>query len=75
MSYIKVEGHDGYVRNSTGAILNINKEEVEAAKKRKEARKNQVDDIEKRKNEVSDIKNVLTNIVEKLDGISNSKFK
>ena len=32
-------------------------------------------EIKQLQNDVSEIKSVLTNIVEKLDGISNSKFK
>ena len=40
MSYVKVEGHHGYVRDRTGAVLNTNKEEIKAAQKRKADRKN-----------------------------------
>tara|TARA_B100000424_G_C22793908_1_gene426242 strand:- start:185 stop:400 length:216 start_codon:yes stop_codon:yes gene_type:complete len=68
MDYIKVEGHHGFVRDKTGAILNVNKEEIEAAKKRKAERKKQQNEINELKNEVSDIKQMLTKIVEKLNG-------
>ena len=68
MDYIKVEGHHGFVRDKTGAILNINKEEIKAAQKRKAERKNKENEIDELKNEVSDIKKMLTQIVEKLNG-------
>jgi len=71
---IKVDGHSGIGRDTkTGAIININKKEVEAARERKkkrlEAREDrnklasQVDTLE---NEVADIKDMLTKILEKL---------
>tara|TARA_B100000424_G_scaffold259665_1_gene242758 strand:- start:927 stop:1154 length:228 start_codon:yes stop_codon:yes gene_type:complete len=75
MKHIKIEGHDEYVKSKSGVILNINKEELEAARMRKLARKNQNNEITQLQNDVSEIKSVLTNIVEKLDGISNSKLK
>ena len=68
MEQIKVEGHYGYVRDKTGAILNVNKEEIKAAQKRKAERKKQENQIEDLKNEVGDIKKMLTQIVEKLNG-------
>ena len=64
-----VEGHGNLVRDtSTGAILNINKEEILAARKRKLERRQKEKEFEDLKNEVSDIKNMLTKIIEKLDG-------
>ena len=69
MSYIKVEGHSNLVRDtSTGAILNINKDEISASRKRKLERKQKEKDFENLKNEVGDIKNMLNKIIEKLDG-------
>ena len=69
MSYIKVEGHSNLVRDtSTGAILNINKDEISASRKRKLERKQKEKEFEDLKNEVGDIKNMLTKIIEKLDG-------
>ena len=68
MSYTKIEGHWGYVKDENGAILNINKEEIEAAKRRKEQRLNQEKELSELKNEVGDIKKMLTQIVEKLNG-------
>ena len=72
MAYLKIEGHEGYVKNpNDGVVLNVNAEEIQAAKKRKALRKQQEEDINNLKNEVSDIKNMLGKIIEKLDG-SNS---
>ncbi len=69
MSFTKVEGHRDLVRdNSSGAILNINKDEISAARKRKLERRQKEKEFEDLKNEVSDIKNMLTKIIEKLDG-------
>ena len=69
MSYVKVEGHSSLVRDiDTGAILNINKDEINAARKRKLERRQKEKEFEDLKNEVGDIKNMLTKIIEKLDG-------
>ena len=69
MSYVRIEGHKGFVRDKRrGAIINTNKEEIEAAKKRKAERLNKDKELSDLKNEVSDIKKMLTKIVEKLDG-------
>ena len=67
--YKNVEGNIGLVRDtSTNAILNINKDEISAAKRRKLERKQKEKEFEDLKNEVGDIKNMLTKIIEKLDG-------
>ena len=67
--YKNIEGHNGLVRDhSTGAILNINKQQIAAAKKRKLERRAKQKEFEDLKNEVGDIKNMLTKIIEKLDG-------
>ena len=69
MSYIKVEGHNGIVKDTdTGMILNINKQEISAARKRKMERREKEKEFKDLKNEVGDIKNMLTKIIEKLDG-------
>tara|TARA_Y100001935_G_C16960104_1_gene339011 strand:+ start:212 stop:421 length:210 start_codon:yes stop_codon:yes gene_type:complete len=67
-NYVKVEGHHGYVRDNTGVILNTNQDQIDAARKRKAERKKQQNEINELKNEVSDIKQMLTKIVEKLNG-------
>lgn len=67
--YKDVEGHSNLVRDiSTGAILNINKDEISAARKRKLERKQKEQEFENLKDEVGDIKKMLTQIIEKLDG-------
>ena len=69
MAYIKVEKDPELVRDTnTGVILNINKQEISAARKRKLERKQKEKEFEDLKNEVSDIKIMLTKIIEKLDG-------
>jgi len=68
MKHTKIEGHWGYVKDENGAVLNINKEEIEAAKKRKAERLNQKKELNELKDEVGDIKKMLTQIVEKLNG-------
>lgn len=69
MAYLKIEGHEGYVKDpNTGVVLNVNQEEINGAKKRRALRKQQEEDINNLKNEVSDIKNMLGKIIEKLDG-------
>ena len=65
--FVKVDGHEGYVKNTeTGVVLNVNKTEIEAARKRKALKNQQEEDINNLKNEVSDIKNMLGKIIEKL---------
>ena len=69
MSYIKVKGHSNLARTGVyGSIVNINKEEIAAARKRKLERKQKEKEFEDLKNEVGDIKNMLNKIIEKLDG-------
>ena len=69
MRLITVQGHRNYVRDkNSGAILNINKAEIEEARKRKAERLEKDKEIESLKNEVSDIKSMLTKVIEKLDG-------
>ena len=69
MNYIKVKGHSNLARTGIyGSIVNINKEEIAAARKRKLERKQKEKDFENLKNEVGDIKIMLNKIIEKLDG-------
>jgi len=68
MSFKKVEGHVGYVKDENGVVLNVNNNEIEAAKKRKELMRQKDKEISELKDEVSDIKKMLTQIVEKLNG-------
>ena len=74
MDLLKVDGHTGIGRDTrTGAIININKKEVETArerkKKRQEAKQEQehlVTQVNNLEHEVADIKDMLTKILEKL---------
>ena len=72
--YLKVEGHDGLVRDlSTGAVLNINKVEIERAKElkkqkllEKENQQSINNRIESLESDVSEIKSLLLTLIEKL---------
>ena len=67
--YKNVEGYSNLVRDtSTNAILNINKDEISAARKRKLERRQKEQEIVDLKNEVGEIKNMLNKLIEKLDG-------
>jgi len=68
MNFKKVEGHVGYVKDENGVVLNVNNDEIEAAKKRKELMRQKDKEINELKDDVSDIKKMLTQIVEKLNG-------
>ena len=71
--FLKVKGNPGYIKDTnSGLVLNVNKEEIEAARKRKALRQQQEQDINNLKNEVSDIKTMLGTIIEKLDGSNNN---
>lgn len=66
MKHMKVKDHPGLVRDlNSGAILNINTEEIERARERKKLRKQKEQEFEDLKNEVSEIKELLLKLVEK----------
>ena len=66
MKHIKVDGEAGFVRDTnTGAILNINKNEIAAARERKRQRKLKEQELQDLKNEVSEIKELLVKLIEK----------
>lgn len=69
---IKVDGFPDLVRDPvSGAILNINKNQIDNARKAKAVvRKNQ-SKIEQLENDISDIKNILLRMLEEKNG-SNS---
>ena len=69
MTFLKVKGHGGYIKDThTGIVLNVNNSEIEQAKIRKKQKQQQQNEVNELKNEVGDIKNMLTQIVEKLNG-------
>ena len=64
MSYIKVEGHNGLVRDeTTGAILNLDDSAIEARRKSKQLG-SALEDINKLKNDVSEIKSLLRELIQ-----------
>ena len=64
MDYLKVEGHDGLVRDqNTGAILNLDDSAIEARRKSKHLG-SALDDINMFKNEVSEIKSLLRELIQ-----------
>ena len=71
---IPVEGRPGLARDPrSGAVLNINRAEIRAAKARKiamaqeeERKKQLIEDVETLKEDMSDIKELLLTIKEKL---------
>ncbi len=66
MRHIKVEGETSFVRDgNTGAILNINKNEINAARERKRQRKIKEQELQDLKNDVSEIKELLVKLIEK----------
>jgi len=74
MSYQSIEGEKNLVRDKeSGAIINVNSRQIEAAKKakiaalkRKEELNSMQSDIDSLKDDMSEIKSVLNKIVEKL---------
>jgi hypothetical protein len=71
---LKVDGHSNLVRDpKSGAIININRSEIEAARERKRLRSAKADeekqlkeDVSLLKNEMSEIKHLLSKLVEKI---------
>ena len=62
-----VEGSSSLARDpNTGAIVNINKDDIAKAREAKNKRKNKDREFEELKNEVSEIKELLNKLVEKL---------
>jgi hypothetical protein len=71
MDLIKVDGHAGLVRDkNTGAILNINSNEIERIKElrrnQREVKKSQEQEINQLKSDVFEIKMMLSKLIEKL---------
>mgnify|MGYP001240816189 CR=1 FL=1 len=63
MDYLKVEGHDGLVRDqNTGAIINNDDSAIEARRKSKQLG-SALEDINMLKNELFEIKSLLRDLV------------
>ena len=61
--FMKVDGNPGLVRDkSTGAILNINNNEIRQARKRKKVWQEEKEKTERLSNEVSDLKKDMNDI-------------
>jgi hypothetical protein len=67
MEIVKAENAPGFGRDTkTGAIININTSEIEAARQAKANKRKKQEEFEQLKKDVDDIKAMLTQIVEKL---------
>ena len=63
MDYLKVEGHDGLIRDvNTGAIINNDDSAIEARRKSKHL-SSALEDINMLKNELFEIKSLLRDLV------------
>tara|TARA_B100000214_G_C23751394_1_gene527897 strand:- start:29 stop:235 length:207 start_codon:yes stop_codon:yes gene_type:complete len=63
MDFVKVDGHDGLVRDqNTGAILNLDDSAI-AARRKSMQLSSALDDINTLKNEVSELKSILAEII------------
>jgi hypothetical protein len=67
--YIKVEGHTSLLRDSeSSAIVSTDMSAWRLQKLRKDNYKKQVEEINNIKSDINDMKNILTQIVEKING-------
>lgn len=67
MKLVKADNAPGFARDiETGAIININKSELQQAREAKRLRKEKELEFEQMKSDIDDIKRILTQIVEKL---------
>nr|BAR29099.1 hypothetical protein [uncultured Mediterranean phage uvMED] len=63
MDFVKVDGHDGLVRDqNTGAILNLDDSAI-AARRKSMQLSSALDDINTLKNEVSELKSLLHGLI------------
>ena len=64
--YIQVENHPDLIRDrETGAVLNINIENIRKQKKLLDQRRKEQQEIDQLKNDVGEIKNLLRQLLEK----------
>jgi hypothetical protein len=61
-----VDGSQSFARTQSGAIININKDEIDRARSNKIKRKNKDKEFRELKNEVGEIKELLNKLIEKL---------
>lgn len=63
MEFIKVQGHDGLVRDpNTNAIINTNKNDYENYKRQREAKLKQKEKVDLIESDIANIKNDLDEI-------------
>ena len=64
--YIHVDGHPGLVRDrNTGAIINLNEDEMRQARKRKNMWKQQQEELNSLREDVAAMKAMLSQLLEK----------
>ncbi len=67
MKLVKADNSPGLARDlNTGAIININRSEIEQAREAKRLRKAKDQEFEQMKTDINEIKKMLTQIAEKL---------
>lgn len=67
--WIPVKGSNNLVRDKkSGAIININTNEIETARSVKEQRRKKDKELEDLKNDVKEMKSILFKLAEKLNG-------
>ena len=67
--YISVEGHSGLARDKkTGAIVNINSDEIQKAVAVSERRKQKNEELKQLKDEIRDLKALVNQLIEKENG-------
>ena len=68
MKLVRIEGSKDLVKDEeTGAVLNSNETEIEAAKIRKEQRVEKENEFETLKNDVGELKDMMKQISEKMN--------
>ena len=69
LNLIPVKNASGLARcRKSGAIININNSEIEAARLRKSSRQEQVERLDNLEEEIQDIKMLLLQLIEKTTG-------
>lgn len=72
MKLLRVEGHPGLARDRvSGAIVNINKTEIERAKKIKKSSRDNAKRIDKLEQDIGEIKSILLKMLEEKNGSNN----
>lgn len=64
--YVQISGSQFARDTETGSVVNINRDEIERARKAKRLRKQKESEFDTLKNEVGEIKELLNKLIEKL---------